>query len=342
LGYDGVKLLVRADASVEIGMGHRVRCQALIHAFTQLGWQCQFVVDRRYQAFASSEDCFIGGQSEKECTEKESKVAFLLLAEQADLVILDHYGYSADDIAQLYQHQPNLLVLDDMNDRGDFPAKWLLNPLQQEYSKQIEFPLTGSRYALLRPAFQKLQLSQIPPQQLLITLGGTDPLALTLPILNALLASSFPTKDIQVLLGANAKNADQVIKFCHDNSIAFEQGLEDVTPLMKQAKMAISAAGGTLFELACLGVPTIFAQVADNQTRSLEQHVPLNWCCSVRFDNVSEDVRQQRVEQLVEEVNRRWLDIEWQENARKTARSLVDGDGASRVAKTINSYFSAS
>ncbi|QRV23121.1 UDP-2,4-diacetamido-2,4,6-trideoxy-beta-L-altropyranose hydrolase [Marinomonas foliarum] len=329
-----MKLLVRADASVEIGMGHRVRCQALIHAFNELGWQCQFVVDQRYQAFASQQDCLIGGESEEEC-----KSEFLALARQSDLVVLDHYGYSADDIAQLYQYQTNLLVLDDMNDRGEFPAKWLLNPLQQDYSKHIEFPLVGSRYALLRPAFQQLDESQSSPEQLLITLGGTDPLALTLPILNALLVSNFPTKYIQVLLGANAKNADQVIHFCRVNNIAFEQGLADVTPLMKQAKMAISAAGGTLFELACMGVPTIFAQVADNQTRSLQQHVPLNWCRSVRFDNVVEDVRQQGVEQLVEEVNRRWLDHQWQQNASRIARSLVDGNGAKRVAEKVNSYF---
>jgi len=325
-----VKALLRADASVEIGMGHRVRCQALIHTFTQLGWQCQFVVDRRYQVFASSEDCFVDTESE-----------FWQLAEQVDLVILDHYGYSADDIAQLYQHQSNLLVLDDMNDRGDFPAKWLLNPLHQEYSKQIEFPLTGSRYALLRPSFYQLDEGQNLPQQLLITLGGTDPLSLTLPILKALLASGLPTQYIQVLLGANAKNADQVIKFCHDNSIAFEQGLADVTPLMNQARMAISAAGGTLFELACMGVPTVFAQVADNQTRSVEQHEPLGWFRSVRFDNVSEEIHQQCVEQLVEEVNDLWLDLGWQQNAGSTARSLVDGAGAERVAKTISAYFSS-
>ena len=329
-----MKLLVRADASVEIGMGHRVRCQALVHAFKGFGWQCQFVVDRRYQAFASQEDCFIGGRSEQEC-----KNEFLSLAQQADLVILDHYGYRADDIAQLYQHQANLLVLDDMNDRGEFPAKWLLNPLQQDYSKQVEFPLTGSGYALLRPVFQQLDASQHSPERLLITLGGTDPLALTQPILNALLESGFPRKKIQVLLGANAKNAGQVMQFCRANNVPFEQGLADVTPLMKQAKMAVSAAGGTLFELACIGVPTLFAQVADNQTRSLEQHVPLDWCRSIRFDNVPEDIRQQRVELLVDELNQLWLDVEWQQNARRIARSLVDGTGAKRVAEKVNSYF---
>lgn len=323
-----MKVLVRADASVEIGMGHRVRCQALTHAFTALGWHCQFVMDQRYQAFGSPDDCFV-----------ETEAQFWQRAEQVDLVILDHYAYSADLIAMLYQHQPNLLVLDDMNDRGDFPAKWLLNPLQQHYSKLVECPLTGSRYALLRPAFQQQDENQSPPEQLLITLGGTDPLALTLPILNALVASGFATECIQVLLGANAKQAEQVIAFCLQNGIAVEQGVSDVTPLMQQAKMAISAAGGTLFELACMGVPTVFAQVADNQTRSLEQHLPLNWCRSVRFDNVSDTLYPQRIGQLVEEVNRLWRDAEWQQTARNTARSLVDGAGAERVAQTIHAYF---
>lgn len=325
-----MKLLVRADASVEIGMGHRVRCQALIFAFQELGWQCQFVVDRRYQSFAAPDDYFIDDETE-----------FFSAAEQADVVVLDHYGYHADLIAQLYSHQSNLLVLDDMNDRGEFPTKWLLNPLQQAYSKHVECPLTGSRYALLRPTFRQQNDSHASPEYLLITLGGTDPLALTLPILKTLLASNFPTKYIQVLLGANAKHGDQVVQFCLENNIAFEQGLADVRPLMKQAKMAISAAGGTLFELACMGVPTVFAQVADNQTRSLEQHVPLGWCRSVRFDNTPEGSRQARIAQLVEEVRCRWADNEWQQEAKKIAHSLVDGDGANRVARTINSYFAA-
>ncbi|GGN16073.1 MULTISPECIES: PseG/SpsG family protein [Marinomonas] len=330
-----MKLLVRADASVEIGMGHRVRCQALVSAFEELGWQCQFVMDRRYQAFGSTKDSFV-----------DTEAQFWHVAEQADLVILDHYGYRAADIRRLYQHQPNLLVLDDMNDRGVFPAKWLLNPLSQDYSEQIEWLLTGSQYALLRPAFQRSyhsagdSLSHVSqPNKLLITLGGTDPLALTLPILKGLLWSGFPKEDIQILLGANAKNADQVIALCNEQAIAYKQGLADVTPLMKQAKMAISAAGGTLFELACMGVPTVFAQVADNQTRSLEQHVPLGWCRAVRFDHVSDALRGQQVAYLVEALNRCWGDLQWQENASEIARRIVDGNGAKRVAKKVSAYF---
>ncbi|MCW4629255.1 MULTISPECIES: UDP-2,4-diacetamido-2,4,6-trideoxy-beta-L-altropyranose hydrolase [Marinomonas] len=322
-----MKLLVRADASVEIGMGHRVRSQALIHAFHALGWQCQFAVAQRHASFASPDDILI-----------EDEVAFLAVAQQADLVILDHYGYSAADIRRLYQHQPNLLVLDDMNDRGDFPARWLLNPLEQNYSTLVEKPLTGSQYALLRPAFQQSSIDQPRTKRadkLLITLGGTDPLALTLPIVQSLLTAGFAIDNLQVLLGANAKQADQVEAFCAAHQIAVERGVSDVTPLMKRAKMAISAAGGTLFELACMGVPTVFAQVADNQTRSLEQHIPLGWCRAVRFDNQPIALHSALVEQLVSELRSLWLNDAWQVQARATAKSLVDGLGAQRVAQVI-------
>ena len=321
-----MKVLVRADASVEIGMGHRVRCQALVHAFIALGWQCEFVVDHRYKSFALPTDCFIN-----------SELEFFTLAKNANLVILDHYGYDAKMIDQLYQHQSNLLVLDDMNDRGGFSSRWVLNPLAETYSTSIEFPLTGSRYALLRPTFsQSSERFQLPANKLLITLGGTDPLGLTLPIVKGLLSSGFPTDCMLVLLGANATNADYVSTFCHKKRIAVERGLLDVTPLMRQAKMAMSAAGGTLFELAYFGIPTLFAQVADNQTRSLEQHVPLNWCRSIRFDDVVETVRQERVKQLVEQFHRLWIDNGWQKKAHQTAIDLVDGEGANRVAKVIS------
>ena len=323
-----MKALIRADAAVEIGMGHRVRCQALASAFERLGWTCQFVVHHRYRQFASDHDLLI------DCEED-----LLSLAEQADLVILDHYGYQADDIARLFQVQPNLLVVDDMNDRGIFPAKWLVNPLNQVYSSQVAMPLTGGQYALLRPSFSQHYSESITPDRLLLTLGGTDPLALTLPLLKALEKTGFSLDKVQVMLGKNARNSAEVLAYCEEKHIAWRQGVSDVTPLMRQARMAISAAGGTLFELACMGVPTVFAQVAENQTRSLEQHVPMTWCDAVRFDDVSEKQQVERIEHLIRLVMLYWHNDVWLTKARKVARSLVDGKGADRVAKTVHQEF---
>ncbi|AEF55811.1 UDP-2,4-diacetamido-2,4,6-trideoxy-beta-L-altropyranose hydrolase [Marinomonas posidonica] len=316
-------VLVRADASVEIGMGHRVRCQALMSAFEKQGWQCQFVVQRQCKAFANEADLIIDHES-----------AFFSMAKQVDLVILDHYAYQAQDIAELYQHQPNLLVLDDMNDRGTFPAKWLLNPLQEDYSKQIQRPLIGSQYTLLRDEFIHAVKSPS-ADKLLITMGGTDPLGLTLPIVEHLMAAGFAAQNIVVLMGANAKQAKQVRQLCLQHGISFHQGLREVSVVMKDAKLAISAAGSTLYELACLGVPAIFAQIADNQTRSLEQHLPLNWCRSIRFDHLSKDQLSTQISQLVVMALEAWENSDWLEKASLTAQHLVDGKGAERVVAEV-------
>ena len=324
-----MKALIRADASVQIGMGHRVRCEALKQAFSSLGWQCQFVVHQACQAFSVPHDLIIKEESE-----------LLGLAASVDLVVIDHYQYLPDMIEQVYCQQPQLLVLDDMNDRGAFPCQWLLNPLHEVYTSAVKQALLGSQYALLRPSFAAAHLkAKTAPSQtgkLLITLGGTDPLALTLPIVSRLLAQGFDAEKVQVLLGKNANNAEAVIRFCQQHKIACAQGLKDVTPLMLDASMAISAAGGTLFELACLGVPTVFAQVADNQTRSLQQHVPLAWCDSVRFDNLASQDVSQALQLLVDKVLNYWSCLSWQQAAKACAQQLVDGHGAQRVASLIH------
>ncbi|MGB3384065.1 MAG: UDP-2,4-diacetamido-2,4,6-trideoxy-beta-L-altropyranose hydrolase [Marinomonas sp.] len=321
-----MKALIRADASVQIGMGHRVRCQALVVALQALGWQCQFVVHRDCAAFSELNDRLIDDECE-----------FLMLAMEADLVILDHYQYQASDIEKVYQQQTNLFVLDDMNDRGAFPARWVLNPLHERYSSRVITPLTGPQFALLRPEFSAPAEPVIaPPEKLLITLGGTDPLMLTLAILQSLLRHAFPVEKIQVLLGKNAANSEAVKAFSEQYGIQLAQGVVEVRPFMANARLAIAAAGGTLFELACMRVPTVFAQVADNQTRSLEEHVPLGWCQCVRFDDLPEAKRSDQIETLVHHVLLAWSDSAWRQASRVTAQSLVDGQGSVRVAQIIH------
>ena len=318
-----MKILIRADASVQIGMGHRVRCQALAAAFERKGLLCQFVMHQDCAAFAEPNDVLIAQEAD-----------FLTMASQADLVILDHYGYQAQDIAILYQHQANLLVLDDMNNRGTFPAKWVLNPLELSYPDTVLTVLTGSRYALLRPPFLQARAEEA-PTKLLVTMGGTDPLALTLPLIKQSLALGFEASDMLVMLGKNAQHADQVRGFCRVNGIELQQAVADVTPLMAKAKMAVSAAGSTLYELACLGVPSVFVQVADNQTLTLQQHLPLGWCRALRFDDLPPEAVARQLESLTSLLWDLWQDLSWQTQARQIAQQRVDGKGADRVVDAI-------
>ena len=99
---------------------------------------------------------------------------------------------------------------------------------------------------------------------------------------------------------------------------------------MQEADLAISAAGQTLYELACIGCPTLALRVAANQEgqmRTMEQ---------AGFLRVIGDAEQADVIPCLRESLLSLLD---DANARgemaAAGQQLVDGKGAIRVAKSI-------
>ena len=302
------QLLIRADASLEIGMGHRVRCQILADLFREKGWLVSFVCHASCRQMSADEDIFISHED-----------IFLEMAAQADLVILDHYQYDSKMIEALYKAQSKLLLIDDMNDRGALYCRWLLNPISLDYQANFsdlkrsyqEIPelFLGLDYALLRPQFRERSLGS--SEKLLITLGGTDPLSLTLPILTCLNSLGFRSENMLVMLGQNAKGAGQVIAFCRQQNIEYHQGVREVAALMDRAKMAISAGGSTLFELAAMNVPSIFLQIADNQTELLKEHESYGWCRVHRMHDKEKNVRSLMVAKICEQVLEDWDDTDY-------------------------------
>ena len=313
-------VLIRADASPSIGMGHRVRCQILADELSKKSWTVRFVCHASCRSLSNENDIII-----------EDETRFLTLAATANLVILDHYAYDSALIERLYQYQPNLLLLDDMNDRGALFCRWLLNPVALDYRvnlaslmrkyEQTCILFTGIQYALLRRQFTVdlcdpntssekniTKMSPKPREKLLVTMGGTDPLELTLPFLMTLNAMGFDGNNVVVMLGSQAKKSADVIEYCQQHNIDVQQDVTDVARLMSQAKMAISAGGSTLFELAFVGVPSLFLQIAENQTRLLEAHRNSGWCKVYRLDYQNLDDRRKMINKVCQQLLLDWED----------------------------------
>ena len=323
MGSTQLNVIIRADASVQIGMGHRVRSDVLAHEFRQRGAVVTFVVHVSCSAFAKAGDVLF---------DHESK--WLDLASRADVLVVDHYGYDVSAINELFELNPNLLVLDDNNNRGDFNCRWLLNPLSLRYSETVQFPLTGGQYALLRPQFYKCRIvNPIGRQKLLLTFGGTDPLELTLSFIKSLFKKGFSTEFFLIMVGSGVQNAKEIQDYCRQHHMECQIGVNQVSELMAQSRFAISAAGGTLFELACMGVPTHFIQVADNQKDALAEHTALGWCSATDFINCLPSERLTLLDQVVESVMKTWQ-TDLNERSRQ-ASQLVDGRGAERVVEKV-------
>lgn len=122
--------------------------------------------------------------------------------------------------------------------------------------------VTDFKYIPLSPVYQEKHRNakQINEKvgNILVTQGGSDTYGFNPKIVRALY--SIPTDiNINVVLGPNFSHNQQLDEALIPAPRKFNiiRGINDLSDLMLEADLAVSAGGNTLFELACLGVPTV-------------------------------------------------------------------------------------
>src|SRR5438034_1243299 len=127
--------------------------------------------------------------------------------------------------------------------------------------------MLGPRFAMLRPEIHALRgaPAQAPrrAERLLVTLGASDPLDATGLVARALapIADRFHTT---IVVGPANQRAEQIAAAVrtmpHVQVVQCPPALES---LMQSSDIAVAAVGGTMWELAYLGVPTLLLSGSD-------------------------------------------------------------------------------
>ena len=341
-------LVVRADASLEIGAGHVMRCIALAQAWQATGGDVHFVcaelldgianrlADENFNLTRISAD--IGSAGDAVATRE-------IMAGEGGCLILDGYQFNSDYQQAVKQDAVLLGMIDDYSHLDDYVSDVLLN--QNLSVSETLYPrrsahtrlLLGSKYVLLRKEFVEPE----PPtrdapeiaHRVLITLGGSDPENATLAALGALSQLNDPRLQARVVVGPGNPHYREL---CDEASRApFDLRLECNTPdmpeLMAWADVAISAAGSTCWELAGMGVPHLVLVLADNQLGIAEAldrvhgDVNLGW-----FHSDSEQQVAESLTALMYDQPRRQRMIE-------RGRQLIDGHGARRVVQVLQEAY---
>lgn len=123
----------------------------------------------------------------------------------------------------------------------------------------------GVGYACLRPDLRRFRPARrtvrAVARRILISVGGADPMALTLPVVRCVaraLDPSAPDGRIDVVIGPGFADRDGISAgVLMEAPRAMVHKAPDIGALMSAADLAVSAGGGTLYELAYLGVPTL-------------------------------------------------------------------------------------
>jgi UDP-2,4-diacetamido-2,4,6-trideoxy-beta-L-altropyranose hydrolase len=339
-----MNLAIRADASTTIGTGHAMRCLALAKAWQGTGGQVCYLIAESIPALEerlAREGVTVtrisaapGTVSDAEQTVAEARRL------GAAWVVADGYRFDPDYIRKLKAAGLRVLSLDD-DGRFDFYAADAIlnqnisaNPATYDKREPFAHLLLGSEYVLLRPEFlAEPRTHEHPPtaRKVLVTMGGSDPDNVTGKVLLALLQMKTNFEAKIVTGSGNPWQHELQVLADQCSGFQLERNPANMAPLMRWADVAISGAGGTCWELAYLGLPTIVIALSRDQREiasGLAQNhvaVSLGW-----HANLSE-------ERISDTLNGLLGDQEQRRTMGERGQKLVDGRGAERVVAFLQS-----
>lgn len=303
------RILFRADAGLEIGIGHVMRCMTLADALRAVGAGATFVT-RAHRGHVIPAITGAGhqvitlpgntGQPYGAHPAPPPHAAWLEADWRADAaatraaleesgarwLVMDHYALDAAWQDAALPGGVSLLVLDDLADRphradvlldqnagreaGDYAG---LLPDGCDLRIGPAHSLLRSEFARLRPEALARREALTRPETLLVTLGGIDKDNAASRVLDAL-ASAPAAQDLRitVVMGASAPHLDAVRSRAAAMPMPVEvaAGVSDMGVRMIQADLCIGAVGSTAWERCALGLPALQVVLADNQREAAQ------------------------------------------------------------------------
>jgi UDP-2,4-diacetamido-2,4,6-trideoxy-beta-L-altropyranose hydrolase len=268
-----LRIVYRADASVELGTGHVMRCLALAEALR-----------------GRAEQAFVACSGPGDAHEKVRAAGFPLLSPAedfkaavqswspsgVDVAVVDHYGLGAEWEGQARAVARRIVVIDDLANRkhdcdllldqniigGDGSVYDGLVPAHARR-------LIGPRFALLRREFA-VERPRIRTElrRVFVFFGGADAVNETGKALAALEDPRLARLHATVVVGGSNPRASEIEARCAGRPRwRFVRDARDVARLMAETDLALGAGGSTSWERCATGLPTILVATAENQER---------------------------------------------------------------------------
>lgn len=301
------------------GWGHLVRSGALATELRSRGWRCDL--------WTTSEP---GAVPSELIAPFSQCVALPGLPSGYDWLAIDHYG-SGDEQLRAWRAKfgGRMLVIDDEAvrrlDAADLVVNARLALAESPYAPRVK-GLLGERYALLRPGLRTPTRPdwQPPPGAIpvLVMLGGTDFGGIAAVVLEALAdVDAMSTVPVVIHPGAGAARLRE--RFPRAVWVEKVNACE-LAGWAGACRFAISAAGGSLYELAVLRLPFVAVVVAENQ-KAFASAVAERWGMPAVAAGAS--LRRS----LAEAIGRLSADP----GQARAALTGIDGCGAARVADAM-------
>ena len=266
-------ILFRADSSSTIGLGHIMRDLTLASQIQKALPSVKIYFASRELNGNINQTIRDAGFIHLHIIENTQEELETLLEHYAiDLLIIDHYEITLKQ-EQSLRKLCKLLVFDDTfaPHSADFVLNhsFIAKEKDYDYLKDTKV-LAGEEYTLLHSSFfQQITTLKSPtrdlPHSFLITLGGSDPLALSWKIKKYLLTHY---KGVQVHIVTSSSNKQLSYLQHVDKELILNE--KNMAELMQKYECIITSASSSLLESFALKKPFIAVKCASNQESTIE------------------------------------------------------------------------
>lgn len=318
------KFLFIVDGNHKIGLGHVYRSIHLSNEILKNNHEILILTKDKIakKIISKNQPCILYSKL------NDKKIKFILESFNPDLIILDKLEEKLHNIKFLKKYS-KILAIDYIGKNYEL-IDYGINFLYP--SSKIKNSFSGFEYSILKKEFSKGK--KFTPKKsvksIIILQGGSDTYCFIPKIILALnrINSSFK---ITVVTGASFECNMTLKKALLKNTkpIQILHNVSNMHDVMKNHDLAITAAGNTLLELACIGVPSVIVcgeRFEIETAKILERY---HFGINLGFGkNIS-------IKKISHEVNNLILNYNLRLSMSSNGKKLVDGNGSKRIVSIL-------
>lgn len=272
-------------------------------------------------------------------------ISRLLGRSRYDWLVIDGYAFSGRALCVgLAAKGAKLLILDDVADR-ELKADILLNQntahaeIYAHDQVDVARFLLGPEYALIDRSYasgRTLARSHGELRRVLVTFGGVDRHGRTQRVLDLILAHAAPV-DIVAVVGPYYPYLNELESWSGRRALQVVQNAHDLSRLMQQCDLMVTAGGSTVWQACCSGVPMLVLQTVGNQELVIKtlREFGAALCLDA---SINPKDGAGIAEHEFTEAFQQAADVSVRAGLASSAMRLVDGSGAVRVTKVLESW----
>ena len=325
----------RIDIDAEVGSGHFFRCLAITEKIINKKDRVIFIVNNKQGIESHLDGRNIPFHVLKSKNELGKINECKKIVKNISKLIIDLPKYN-EMYSELLQNYCKTIIIDDIGNKkiksnilfnGSIVSKFQNYSIEKNMTKYY----FGPKYMILRNKFKILRKKitvKEKIQKILLIFGGSDDCHITRKIIPYFFNKKY---DITIVLGPSYKDESKLTKIIPKNkNIKIIKNEENIARLFSEQDLVISSSGITAYELACLGIPSIFIPTDKYQLETAITMEKNGFGMNCGFWDENFHNLDKKILMISKKSVRKKMYL--------SGREIVDGNGLSRIVKKIYEF----